>query len=116
MAMPMSSTSRRRRAADRGRQESLSYVPLKGGTLMTFYRRKKSNFIAVRRVTYCSDGFGEYNFSLLFYREYFPNGEKPYCGSCRPASMHAWGDEITEGEARRLIPNLDAQDGKCESP
>jgi hypothetical protein len=81
---------------------------------MTYYRRKKSNYIAVRRVTFGSQGFGEYNFSLLFYREYFADGEKPFGGSCRPNSMRAWGDEITEEEARRLIPNMAEQDEKCD--
>jgi hypothetical protein len=77
---------------------------------MTYYRRRKSTFVSVRKVTYSSDGFGQYTFSLLFYREYFPDGEEPFGGSCRPTSMSAWGEEITEEEARRLIPNLDTQD------
>jgi hypothetical protein len=83
---------------------------------MTYYRRRKNNFITVRKVTFISDGFGQYTFSLLFYREYFPDGEKPFGGSCRPTSMRAWGDEITEEEARRLIPTLDAQDAQCDLP
>ena len=91
---------------------------------MTYYRRKhrttsagyESNYVAVRRVTSCSDGFGQYDFSLLFYREYLGDSEKPLWGSCRPDSMRTWGDEITEEEARRLIPNLDDQDAQCELP
>ena len=92
---------------------------------MTYYRRKArktkagydSNYIAVRKVTFHSDGMGgQYDFDLLFYREYLPDWEEPQYGSCRPYSMRAWGDEITAEEARRLIPNLDAQDANCDLP